>query len=227
MLSTIYIIPFLIIATPCWADLPLKIEDLLTEKQKFRFELRLGYANADRSHLNTNFALLKENRDILALTLGARYGITARTELYSRLTAAANDLRTQNNDETHSYSSKQWKDLVLGVNHQFSADNDTPALLGFAEILSFENTVPNKSDFVYGKTGKIGFTTYRSIDPVILSLTGGYSYAARREVNEQSINPGNLLFINPKLSFVINDEVTLTGGAQFQLREKTKWMTLI
>ena len=240
MLNKLYsAIALLLIATPCWADLPLTIEDLLTEKQEFRLELGLNYANSDRNNVNTrfdlvqtgtgNFVLLpvdvsnqRQNSDILALTLGARYGITAKTELYSRLTATADDVRTQNGNETDSNSSQQLNDLVLGVNHQFSADNDTPALLGFAEISLAENTATGKSDFVHGKTGQIGFTTYRSIDPVVLSLTAGDRYAASRDVNGQSVNPGDLLFINPSLGFAINNEVTVTGGVQFKFRGKDK-----
>ena len=114
------------------------------------------------------------------------------------------------------------EDLALGVNHQFSSDNDTPALLGFAENLVVENTAKNKSDFVHGKTGKIGFTTYRGIDPVFLSLTAGYRYAASREINEQSVNPGDVLFINPNLAFAINNEVTLTSGVKFRFKGKHK-----
>ena len=229
----------LLVATPCWADLPLTIEDLLTEKQEFRFELGLNYANSDRNNVNTrfdlvqtgtgNFVLLpvdvsnqRQNSDILALTLGTRYGITAKTELYSRLTATADDVRTQNVAETDSRSSQQLNDLVFGVNHQFSPDNDTPALLGFVEMSVAENMATDKSDFVHGKTGQIGFTTYRSIDPVVLSLTAGYRYAASREVNRQFVDPGDLLFINPSLGFAINNEVTVTGGVQFKFRGKDK-----
>ena len=240
MLNKIYpAILTLLVATPCWADLPLTIEYLLTEKQEFRFELGLNYANSDRNNVNTrfdlvqtgtgNFVLLpvdvsnqRQNSDILALTLGTRYGITAKTEIYSRLTATADDVRTQNVAETDSRSSQQLNDLVFGVNHQFSPDNDTSALLGFAEMSVAENMATDKSDFVHGKTGQIGFTTYRSIDPVVLSLTAGYRYAASREVNRQFVDPGDLLFINPSLGFAINNEVTVTGGVQFKFRGKDK-----
>ena len=233
------VITSLFIATPCWADLPLTIEDLLTEKNEFRLEFGLNYANSDRNSINTNFDLVqigsgsfillpidisnqRQNNDVLALTLGARYGITAETELYSRLTATADDVRTQNATGSDSSSSQQWNELVFGVNHQFSADNDTPAFLGFAEISAVENTAMDSSNFVHGKTGQIGFTTYRSIDPVVLSLTAGYRYAASRDTNGQSIDPGDLLFINPSLGFAINNEVTVTGGVQFKFQGKDK-----
>ena len=238
MSRMIAILCFLLAASPSsFADLPLSIEDLLTSKNEYRLEFGLNYANSDRNSVNTNFDLVqtgsgsfillpvdvsnqRQNSDVLALTLGARYGITAETELYTRLTATADDVRTQNATGSDSNSSQQWNELVFGVNHQFSADNDTPALLGFAEISAVENTTTDTSDFVYGKTGQIGFTTYRSIDPVVLSLTAGYRNAASRDVNGQKIDPGDLLFINPSFGFAINNEVTVTGGVQFKFRGK-------
>jgi len=229
----------LFIAKPCWSDLPITIEDLLTEKNEFRVEFRINYANADGKNVNTrfdsvqtgsgNFILLpvdvsnqRKNSDVVALTLGARYGITAKTELYSRLTALADDVRTQNEIETDNSSSQRWHELVIGINHQFSEENDTPALLGFAEISAIENTDMDKSNFVYGKSGQIGFTTYRSIDPVVLSLTAGYRYAGSRHVDGQQVDPGDLVFINPSLGFAINNEVTVSGGALFRFRGKDK-----
>jgi len=229
----------LFIAKPCWSDLPLTIEDLLTEKNEFRVEFGINYANADGKNVNTrfdsvqvgsgNFILLPvdvsnqhQNSDVFALTLGARYGITAKTEMYSRLTALAEDIRTQAGTEIDNSSSQRWHEFVLGVNHQFSEENETLALLGFAEISAIENTDTNKSNFIYGKSGQIGLTTYRSIDPIVLSLTAGYRYAGSRHVDGQQVDPGDLLFINPSLGFAINNKVTVSGGALFRFRGKDK-----
>jgi len=79
----------LFIAKPCWSNLPLTIEDLLTEKNEFRVEFGLNYANANRKNVNTrfdsvqvgpeNFILLpvdvrnqRQNSDVFALTLPSR-----------------------------------------------------------------------------------------------------------------------------------------------------------
>ncbi len=219
------------------ADLPLTLEGLLTEDKKIRFEYGLSYANSDRNRVDTLFDLVqtgsgsfillpvdvsnqRQNSDVLALTFGTRYGINAETELYGRLTATADDVRTQNATGSNSSSSQQWNELVFGLNHQFSIDNDTPALLGFVEVSAVENTAMDSTNFVYGKTGQIGFTIYRSIDPVVLSLTSGYLYAAGRDVKGQKVDPGDLLFVNPSLSFAISNEVTVVGGVQFKFRGK-------
>lgn len=60
MLRRIILIFYSLFATTlCWADLPLTIEDLLTEKKQFRLEFGVSYANADRNNINTRFALVQ------------------------------------------------------------------------------------------------------------------------------------------------------------------------
>ena len=113
---------------------------------------------------------------------------------------------------------QRFSEFVIGVNHQFSQDEDTPALLGFAELSFIENTAIDGTDLIFGKTWQVGFTIYRIIDPVVLSLTTGYRYARSRDVNDQTLNPGDLLFINPSVGFAVNNEVTLTGGLVLKFR---------
>lgn len=226
-------------ATKSFADLPLTIEDLLTKNNQFRLGFNIGYANADRSKVsayfddidtgNNNFVRLpvvvgeqRQNSDIFTLTFGGRYGLSEKTELYSRLTATANDTRLHVGNGSNSFESEQLSQLMIGVNHQLSEDTDSPALLGFAELALAENTAIDGSEYVHFKTGQIGFTTYRSIDPVVLSLTSGYRHSWRRKASDKDLDPGDLLFINPSVGFAVNNEVTLTGGVQFKFRSKDR-----
>jgi len=223
----------------CLADLPLTIEDLLAKDNQFRLTLDIGYANADRDNVNAQYELVqtgdnnfiqlpvavgeqRQNSDTFTLALGGRYGLSTETELSTRLTAISSDTRLSHGAQQHSQSADQLSQWALGVNHQFSEDNDSPALLGFAEIVLAENMAIEGSEYVHGKTAQLGFTTYRSIDPVVLSLTTGYRHSWNRETSGQTINPGDLLFINPSIGFAINSEVTLTGGVQFKLRGRDR-----
>lgn len=231
--------PLSVFFNTAWADLPLTVEDLLTAQNRYKLEFGLNYANSDRKNVDSRFDLIqtgsgsfvllpvdvgeeRRNSDFLAMTLGVRYGVTKDIEVFTRLTATADDVRIQSNSGSESRSSQQLNDFVVGINHQFSSDNDTPALLGFAEVSLAENTTTDGSDFVYGKTGQVGFTTYRAIDPVVLSLTAGYRFAGKRNANDQSVDPGDLLFINPSIGFAVNNAVTLTGGVQLKFRGKDK-----
>ena len=91
----------------CFANLPLTVEDLLTQSNQFRLSLDLGYANVDRRNTDryfhlvqtgtSNFIMLpvaiseqRQNSDTLTMTLTGRYGLNNKTELYSHLTATSN-----------------------------------------------------------------------------------------------------------------------------------------
>ena len=223
------------------ADLPPSIKDLVTKEKELKFDFNLIYGNSDQTYpYNTHIIEInsvkvpfgsvinkRKNRDIFALGIAARYGIGARTELYSKLTSKGFHSRGIDNDvniSPHIQSSKLKLDnIMFGVNHLFSKDNDTPALLAFAEISVAKNLDTYKSDkldFIYAEGGTIDFLTYRRMDPVVISLTAGYEYTASRSVKGNDINPGDSLFISPILNFRVNNEVTISGGVQYDFRER-------
>ncbi len=221
------------------ADLPLTIEELLTAERRWRADVNLVYTNSDRRDVDSRFGTIqigpgqfitipvsvgqaRQNTDFLALSVGARYGMSLNTELYSRVSALGQDIRTLNVDGAFSDSDQQFADAWMGVNHRFSDDNDTPALLGFFELALVENTAGQGNNLAYGKTAMAGITTYRAIDPLVLSLTAGYRYSLERRVEDLEIDPGDLLFINPSIAFAVNHEITLTGGLQWRWQERDR-----
>ena len=221
------------------ADLPLSLENLLTDQHRYRMEFGLNYANSDRRNVSSNFDMIqtgtgdfvlipvqigeqRQNSDIFAVTAGLRYGFSKTTEIYTRLTGTASNTRTQQGTEGDSHASQQFNSLVAGANRQFSADDKTPALLGFAEISLAENIRMDGTEIIHGKTALIGLTAHRSIDPLVLSMTAGYRYSGKRTINHQTIDPGDLFFVNPSVGFAVNDQMTLTGGLQVKFRKKDK-----
>jgi len=89
----------------------------------------------------------------------------------------------------------------------------------FFEIALVENAAGEGNELVYGKTAMAGFTTYRTTDPLVLSLTAGYRYSAERKLDKVDIDPGDLIFINPNIAFAVNHEVTLTSGLQWRWQQ--------
>ena len=224
---------------------PITVEDLITKNDEFQLSFNVGYANADRSNIsalyddidtgNNNFIRLpvavgeqRKNSDIYTFTLGGRYGLSKRTEIYSRLTAIANDTRFYVDDGSNSFKSKQLSQLIMGFNFQFYDDAYSSAILGFTELTLVENTVIDGSKYAYFKAGKFGLSTHRAIDPMVLSLTAGLSHSWLRKVNNKEVNPGDLLFIYPSIRFTVNNLVTLMGGVQFNFRTRDiiedEWM---
>ena len=238
------IIAFLSYHSMASADLPLTIEDLITQQNRYRLDFSMAYANSDRQRVSSRYQIFeagngqfiqlpvsvgddRRNADILALTLGFRYGLTTDTELFTRLNGVIETTRFENRETngvetSRSDSNQQLNDLILGINHRISDDTKTPALLAFAELGLAENTAIDDSDFVYGKHLQLGLTTYRAIDPLVLSLTAGYRYTDERDVKTDAVDPGDFLYLNPSIAFAVNSEVTLTTGMQLSWRGNDK-----
>ncbi|MGF1547698.1 MAG: hypothetical protein ACFCUG_10260 [Thiotrichales bacterium] len=187
------------VVAPAFGDLPLTIEDLLTAENRYRVELSGVFANTDRRNVSASYQVLqtgpdqfvqipalvgeaRRNSDIFVTTLGFRYGVNSRTEFFSRVSGIADTTRTQQPGASTSTSGNRWGDLAVGLNHGFLDDKETPAQLGFAEITLAENTAFEGEDFAHAKTWQVGATTYRAIDPLVLSLTAAYRHSAKRDV---------------------------------------------
>lgn len=134
------------------ADLPLTVEDLITDKGKVKLDLTVAYANADRQGISTgepvtvqtgptSFITLPTaigesigNSGTAVATLGLRYGLSAKSEIYARLSGLTARQCSSGLAGTASSTESGFADAWAGVNHQFRQDDATPAVLGFAEI---------------------------------------------------------------------------------------------
>lgn len=220
-----------------YADLPLTVENPITDKGKFKLDLSVAYANSDRQGVSTgapitvqtgaaSFVTLpmligesRGNSDSLVGTLGLRYGLTGKAEIFARTSYLTNSNRFSDVSGTSSNSDSRFSDAWAGINYQFKKDDDTPALLGFAEIALREKHEQSSSSF---KSALVGLTTYKAIDPVVFSLTTAYRINFSRNDGEADYKPGNLFLLNPSIAFAVNDRVTLTTGLQWTNRQADK-----
>ncbi len=219
---------------PAFADLPLSVEDLITDQGKVKLDLSLAYANADRQGVSVGEPILIQtgpasfvtlptvigasqfNSDTLVGTLGLRYGLTAKTELYARVSGLASSQRVSGVLGTSSNNESRFADAWAGINHQFKKDDATPAVLGFAEVALAEK---HRQDSARFRSAMLGLTAYHAIDPVVFSLTAGFRASLSRQDGGQDYEPGHLLLINPAVGFAVNDRVTLTTGLQWTHRQ--------
>ncbi len=139
------------ISLPAYAEFPLDIEALLTDKGKFKLDLGMTYANINRSHVSaeapfflqvgpTQFIRIPTevgekqlNRDIFIPNIGLRYGLMANTEVYGRATWLIGQDRFYNEQGYSSNNQSHFESAWLGINHRFVDDKEFPAVLGFIE----------------------------------------------------------------------------------------------
>ncbi len=222
------------LASPAQAELPLTIEELLTDQGKVRLDLSLAYANREQQGLATadpvtvqtgatSFVTLpslvsqaQSNSDTLVGSLGLRYGLTPKTELYGRASYLYQDSRSSAFTSTASQREHRFADAWAGLNYQFKADDATPALLGFIEAAVREKHRTSSASL---KSWMVGFTTYTAIDPVVLSLTSAYRINQARQDDSTGYKPGNFLLISPSVALAVNERISLTTGLQWSNRQ--------
>jgi len=110
-------------------------------------------------------------------------------------------------------------DLDLGLTWQVRHEDRWPALV-------LEGRIPlladgNARQFLPGGYG-IAATLYKSIDPLVLSLTAAHRAGPRRTASDSAITPGATWRLEPTINFAVNPAVTLFGGATLSRREGTR-----
>ena len=122
--------------------------------------------------------------------------------------------------ETRDDSEHLFTNSWVGLNYQLSQDNDTPALLAFFESALYEKHQKGSSS---GKSWLFGITIYRSIDPVVLSITSSIQWNQKRDDGDVVFQPGNHFLLAPSVAFAVNDRVTLTTGIQWVNRQTHRY----
>jgi len=224
---------YFLCATTAHADLPLTVEDLITEQGRFKLDISLTYANAEQQGISTDQPIVVQtgptsfvsiptvigersgNTDSLVATVGLRYGLTEKAEIYTRASYLHTRQRSSDTTGEYQFSESRFADAWAGINYQFKQDDETPAVLGFAEMALREKHRVDSASF---KSALLGLTTYKAIDPVVFSLTSAYRIHRSRKDDAMDYRPGNLLLLNPSVGFAVNERVTLTTGMQWTSR---------
>ena len=235
--STLLLLSAALLPAAALADMPLSIEDILTDKGKLKLDAAVTYVNSESSRAEpaepvfiqtgtasfipvpTDIQENSRNSDILAGTLGLRYGLTGRTDLYGSGSYLWREERSFSNEnrESGKNRSKNLSDLSIGISHTFLTDNKNPALIGFAESTLYEKTYGKAA---YGKSWLLGATTYKAIDPVVLSLTAAYRINRSTTLSDGlKHKAGNYWLLNPTIAFAANDRISLTGGIQWLAKQ--------
>lgn len=227
-----------------YADLPLTVENIIAEQGKTTLELGLTYGNnkisdttvggyipvqiSDTSFVNVPTLVNNEKiqNEFLIASIGAKYGVIKNLDisLRSNLLYKSNRYLSKEIQEA-STSDTDLADISLGANYQFLQDAEYPALVGFIETTALEKGEHKNS---YFSNWTLGLTSYRSYDPIVLSLTSGYKYSEKRKIDQnKDYKPGDLFFLNPQIAFAANDRISLIGGFNFKFSGDQKINNLI
>ena len=145
-----------------------------------------------------------------------RYGATRNLQLSLTATATYQDQRTtQESIEVSQDKEFDFNHLALGFTYRLKRETATPALLLFANTSLRDQAGMRESGRHNFSSSTFGFTTFKTIDPVVLSARVGYRYA--REID--GIALGDVLFTDFGVSFAVNRNVTISGGLSTTLQK--------
>ena len=181
-------------ALPALAQEPLTIEQLIVDAQR------------------TQLAVVADSRASAAESgarahgwgVALRHGLNSHLELNALYRESRSVQRLGGEEVSDSARS-----LSLGGNWMVHREDRLPALL--MEVRAyFRHRDAGVSDWFDGY--QVALTTYRSIDPVVLSLRVGRQEYADLSIEGRELERGGSWIVEPRVSFAVNHRVTLYGG---------------
>lgn len=203
------------------AQLPLSIEELLVQQRVTKLQAAVSFRNSHRPALAVGSAAAGEvslvpggmQQQDTVTTVRLRHGVARHLEVHLGASSAQHSVTGL----AGRGSGDSWR-VAAGGNWLVSPDTRTPALLLQASVdLAERGGLPGESR-EWGRTARIGATTYRAIDPLVLSLSAQYQHSRARDTALGSYRPGAQWTLTPQVNFAVNYRVTLTGGVTLQHR---------
>lgn len=206
------------------AQLPLSIDALLMPPSTFTLSTQTHWQQHREPVLasladSSGGALLSVGHRQVeqALTsVGMRYGFAPRLEVNARLSHG----NTQWRGPGGWVEKAQGYGVDLGLSWLVRPESTAPALLldARADLVS-RVAVPGSSQ-QWLDSIELGVTGYRSLDPVVVSLSARYRGQANAGTMSGNPSATHSLLLAPQVNFAVNAEVTLVGGLSLQYREE-------
>jgi hypothetical protein len=182
------------------AQLPLTVEDWLVDYRTLRIGLRSSVGTIDAP-----LAGLQPTASVSRQDLSVRYGISPRLEL----TAGWSHLRIETSAPSGALRQET---LSAGLNLLAVEEGEWPALLLRAGAGSRGASGDGAGSGDRSPFASVGFHLYRSLDPLVLSLSGD---ASRFDRAASAAEPGDGILqfsLSPQVNFAVNHTVTLSAG---------------
>ncbi|MEE4279663.1 MAG: hypothetical protein V2I82_14445 [Halieaceae bacterium] len=144
-----------------------------------------------------------------SLSTALRYGITPQVEVNATYRRGSSELRVPGIGGEVFEDASRRSSLELGANWLARGEDEWPALLLAARVVSLAEQAGERARF---PSFTVGATTYRSIDPVVLSLRVAYTQRAAFTRGGERLDGGGSWQLEPLVNFAVNPRVTLIGG---------------
>lgn len=187
---------------PAVASKPLNIEQLLVDRDGWQLATAIDYRSSGNSTLRSD--------RLARVTTALRYGLGPTLELNARFQRGSNRRRVGGLQSDDQFSS-----VALGGNWLLREEGAWPALLLEARAVASSRAGGERRSW---PSGELVLTAYRSLDPVVLSLSAAYVYQRPYKSGLLRVQPGASWSLTPQVNFAVNQRVTLIGGLSVQRR---------
>ena len=219
---------------------PLQIEDILTDKNKFKLNSTISYTNIDTKSINTKFVKydISENNsitipivsgenladtDYLNFSLDLKYGISKKLELFSFVNFYYSKNRYSLNDNFSNNSESDFNSFGIGLSYEIKSEDEYPSLLIGLSTQAIEKTKFYEfTNNNYFRNTSLFATSFYTSDPIVFLLNLSYQLNFDKKINNQTLNNANVLNISPQIYFAVNPYTSLNLGVKYSYSSKDK-----
>jgi hypothetical protein len=217
-----------------------KVDEILTEKNKLKLDISLSYSNINRYenlvapithqtqngdfvNIPTYLGSSQTDQDYLNYGFTLKYGITEKLELFTTLNLFTSDIHISNNTFS-TKSEKGFNSLNFGFTYQVKKEDEKPSLLVGAsadliERVRFSNNTKKNKNL---KSYSIFATSYYTVDPVVFLLKTAYRVNLKKSYKDKSIDSGEIFTLSPNIYFAVNPYTSLNWGIRYQYNGKDR-----
>ncbi|MFN2289353.1 MAG: hypothetical protein ABR578_13565 [Chromatocurvus sp.] len=205
------------------AQLPLSIETLLMPPSTFTLSTQTHWQESREPVLSRRItpsggALLSIGQRRVEQTVNAvaaRYGFAPRWEVNGRLSHR----QARWNDPGRRAGRARGFSADVGLSWLVRPEQAAPAILVDARLnLVSKAAVPDaEQQSLQGV--EFGVTGYRSLDPVVLSVSARYRRQNSNRAASGGASEAHSLLLAPQVNFAVNAHVTLIGGLSLQYQD--------
>lgn len=186
---------------------PISIEQLLMKESRWQLTSSAGFRSATGAS-----GSIRGRESIGSVAL--RYGVTPRLEVNAGFYGAESARRSP----VGANENRVWGSSI-GVNYLLRSEGKFPALLleGRADISARRDGTDQ-----FLPSGQLALTAYKSVDPVVLSVTAVLQRAREQTTGSGQIQPGSAWRVEPAVNLAVNPQLTLVGGLLFARRHSVR-----
>lgn len=198
-------VPIMLLSGDVLAQAPISIEQLLVDASRWQISSSAFFRSA-------NPAGLRGRQSGGSTSL--RYGVNSRLEINAGLQGASLSRRNGELSVDNTLQSAS-----LGINMLVHRESRWPALLLEARAELFSRNDGQDSSL---PGGQLALTAYKSLDPVVLSVTAVVERYRERASGASQLRPGSAWRLEPAVNFAVNPELTLLSGFVLARQHSTR-----